>query len=316
MDKRLNQIQTGTLTDSRLNDDFVFWLKTKGLNYLLIILLVGCGYMGFQWWHRMRSHSRADAWLRLERAATPQELASVAAEEGAIDSVALLAKVRSANTYLSSIVRGVRFDREPGAEDAKVTAELRKEWLEDADRLFAEVAQSLAAANAPAAMTPMAFHALMGRAAVAEARGDVEGTRRALAEAEARVTGPFEPLGEVARKRGESLELIAMGIELPPRASLPSGSAPGLIPGLSTTVVPPQGRPVTPAEPVHPQDYGVIPFSAQTAPARDPNEDPASADPAPDAPPPAPASDPAPAPAPAPAPPPAPVPPPAPAPAP
>ena len=37
MDKRLNQIQTGTLTESRLNDDFVYWLKTKGLNYLLVV---------------------------------------------------------------------------------------------------------------------------------------------------------------------------------------------------------------------------------------------------------------------------------------
>lgn len=268
VDKRLSQIQTGTLTDSRLNEDFVFWLKTKGLNYLLVILLIGCAYMGYQWWHRMKSHSRADAWMRLERASTPQELAVVAAEEGSVDSIALLAKIRAANTYLGSVVRGVRFDREPDAEDARLTPELRAEWLEDADRLFAEVAKALSVQSTPAALTPMAFHALMGRAAVAEARGDVEGTRRALEEAAARATGPFSSLAEVARQRGESVELVAMGIELPPREALPSGSAGGLVPrivpgGPPATLIPP-----SPAEPVHPEDFGIVPFSAQFAPTR------------------------------------------------
>ena len=30
MDKRLKDIQQGTLTESRLNSDFLFWLKEKG----------------------------------------------------------------------------------------------------------------------------------------------------------------------------------------------------------------------------------------------------------------------------------------------
>ena len=44
--KRLAQVQTQDLTESRVNDDFVFWLKKNGSNYLLVVLLVAVGIMG------------------------------------------------------------------------------------------------------------------------------------------------------------------------------------------------------------------------------------------------------------------------------
>ena len=311
MDKRLNQIQTGSLTDSRLNEDFVFWLKTKGLNYLLVVLLVGCGYMGWHWYQRVRSQSRADAWLRLERASTPQELAVVATEDGSVDSIALIAKLRSANAYLGSILRGVRFDREPTAEDAKITPELRKEWLENADMLFEDIATSLSAPNVAPALTPMAFHALMGRAAVAEARGDADATRAMLDAASKRATGSYAPLAEVAKKRVEKVELAALGAELPPRSAVPT-AGPNLLPtvtpqmpGLQQPGLPGgvQGGNLPPGMiPVDPRDTGVIPFGRQTPPPAGGAPAPGGDAPAPPsgAPAPPPAQDPAPAPPPAP----------------
>ena len=37
MDDRLKEVQTTDLTDSRVNHDFIDWLKTKGMNWLLLI---------------------------------------------------------------------------------------------------------------------------------------------------------------------------------------------------------------------------------------------------------------------------------------
>ncbi len=44
--RRLNQVQTQDLTESRVNDDFVFWLKKHGSNYLLVVLVAAVGVMG------------------------------------------------------------------------------------------------------------------------------------------------------------------------------------------------------------------------------------------------------------------------------
>ncbi len=136
MDKRLNQIQTGTLTESRLNDDFVYWLKTKGLNYLLVVLLIGCGVMGYQWYQRVQNQRRGEAWARLEAAGTPQDLVEVVSEHGSIGSLAIIARVRAADTYVGSVIRGVRYDRDPTSPEAAVTPELRTQWFDEADRHF------------------------------------------------------------------------------------------------------------------------------------------------------------------------------------
>ena len=49
MDDRLKQVQTTDLTDSRLNHEFVAWLKTSGMNYLLMLLLVACVAVGVRY---------------------------------------------------------------------------------------------------------------------------------------------------------------------------------------------------------------------------------------------------------------------------
>ena len=52
MDDRLKQVQTTDLTDSRLNHEFVAWLKTSGMNYLLMLLLIACAFLSWDWWNR------------------------------------------------------------------------------------------------------------------------------------------------------------------------------------------------------------------------------------------------------------------------
>jgi len=295
MDKRLNQIQTGTLTEGRMNEDFVFWLKTSGLNILLVVLLIGCGYMGWHWWQRTRNEARADAWRKFEQASTPQDLAVVAVDAAGVDSVAILAKLRAADTYLESITSGVRFDRDAKAEDAKVTPELRVEWLDNADQLFLEVSQSASAKTAPRALLPAAFHAVIGRAAVAEARGDAAAARRFLEEAALLAGSDFAPLGEVARKRAETVEVAALGLELPPLSALPTGSAGsgGTTPPFAMPDIP--GLRITPTDPNQPREVPInvmptpgapgSPSAPSAPPAQAPSPAPApAAPPAPSAP--------------------------------
>jgi len=280
IDKRLNQIQTGTLTESRMNEDFVFWMKTTGLNIVLIILLVGCGYMGWHWWQRNQSQTRAAAWRQLDRATTPQDLAVVVTDSGTIDSIGLLARIRAGDTYLDSLMTGFRFDREPGAEDAKITAELRTEWLDNADQLFLEVAQELSGTTTPQSLEPMAFHALMGRAAIAESRGDGTAAKRFLDEAAARVATNFPALAEVAKKRGEGIEVIALGAELPPLSSLPTGSAGSLFPNSPANFPNIPGMRITPSGTAPPSGAPMLPFPP---PVNDPSAPPLT--PVPSAPP-------------------------------
>lgn len=299
MDKRLNQIQTGTLTESRMNEDFVFWMKTTGLNILLVILLIGCGYMGWHWWQRTRNQARADAWQQLERAGTPEELAVVASEQSGVDAIAVIAKLRAANTYLDSILSGQRFDRDAGAEDAKITAELRREWLDNADQLFLEVSETLAAPGTATALQPSAFHALIGRATIAESRGDAAAAKRFLDEADARFATSFPALATVARKRGESVEVAAMGIELPPRASLPTGAASPLMPDASQAFPNIPGLRISPTDPslTLSSDKGDVTVPVNPATSGTGTTPPPAPTPAP---PPTPAPAPAPAPAPGP----------------
>ena len=62
MDDRLKEVQTTDLTDSRVNHDFIDWLKTKGMNWLLLILLVACGFLAVDWYQRKQVEAKDQAW--------------------------------------------------------------------------------------------------------------------------------------------------------------------------------------------------------------------------------------------------------------
>ena len=301
MDKRLNQIQTGTLTESRLNDDFVYWLKTKGLNYLLVVLLIGCGVMGYQWYQRVQNQRRGEAWARLEAAGTPQDLVEVVSEHGSIGSLAIIARVRAADTYVGSVIRGVRYDRDPTSPEAAVTPELRTQWFDEADRLYAEAAAAASEPGAALALRPVAAHALLGRAAIAESRGDGAKAKEYLEAVVALAGTDFPEVASQARDRLANVDVVALGTELPPRSALPvtqpaPGAAPGagLLPGGG--LAPGAPLPVPDQNTGIPLNGGQIPGSAAPAapvpatpvPAKPPAGAPAAPPAAPAAPPAAP----------------------------
>src|SRR5690606_19888710 len=112
---------------SRINQDFMEWLKTKGMNWALLILVALCALMGWNLWKERQAMRRNTAWVDLASASIPASLQDVAARFSEIDAVAPLALLGSADRYLVSIQTGQRFDREPSAEDYLVTPELRTE---------------------------------------------------------------------------------------------------------------------------------------------------------------------------------------------
>src|SRR5262245_25193708 len=113
--RRLQEIQQQDLTESRLNQEFVDWLKTKGMNWLLVVLLGLCAYMGWNWWRDRQVKAREAAWASFSSATLPAALEEVAATHQGVDSVDALALVVAADRYLGSVQSGVRFDRDAGA---------------------------------------------------------------------------------------------------------------------------------------------------------------------------------------------------------
>lgn len=227
--RRLQAIQQTDLTESRLNQEFVEWLKTKGMNWLLVILLGLCAWMGWNWWRDRQAKARDAAWASLSSATLPAALEEVAATHQGVDAVDALALLGAADRYLASVQSGVRFDRDSGAEDAAVTPELRTEWLTTANTLYdkalarAGAVNGTISPNSPALV--VAISALFGKAAVAESQGDVAGAKQALDNVIAAAKEKYPPLAKVAEARRDSLSQLASITSLPSRADLPSKGA-------------------------------------------------------------------------------------------
>jgi predicted negative regulator of RcsB-dependent stress response len=220
MDKRLKNVQQADLTESRVNDDFVYWLKTWGSNILIVILLIAAAGMGWQWWEQRREQERDSAWADLKEARLPVALLEVARQHGDKDSVALFAQLSAADAYMTSLSRGVRFDRDAAAEDSKITPELRAEWLQEADRLYAAVAE--ATAGSPALGKQLIHaNALFGRAAVAEDRHDLATAERLLTEVQGAVKGAKSAmLAEIAQARLARIAELKTEVVFAPTSTL------------------------------------------------------------------------------------------------
>ena len=215
MDNRLKDIQHGTLTESRLNSDFLFWLKTQGPNYLLLAMLVLCGFMGFKWWENRAEQGRDGAWNEFISAKTPLELIEVANKNIGTDSISQLATLNAADAYMNSLQTNKRFDREVDAADSTLTPEMRVEYLAEADRLYAKVATEGAQATGPATLLTVA--ALFGRAAVSETKNDATQAASFLTQAQELAAKTYPQLSTIAENRKQSLPQLAQIRDMPSR---------------------------------------------------------------------------------------------------
>jgi predicted negative regulator of RcsB-dependent stress response len=233
IDRRLKNVQQADLSESRINDDFVLWLKTWGSNILLVVMVIAALVMGWFRWQQHKADTRDAAWQELDGATLPAALQEIAARHEGADAIAQFAQLQAADRYLGSVLSGKRFDRDAGAVDAELTPELRTEWLKEADRLYAQVAERAQAAKGSAELGFL-LSALFGRAAVAEDMGDLKAAEERLLEAKKRSEGSdFASVGTLADKRIASLQALASPVDLPSRPAAAPAAAPTAIPDLT-----------------------------------------------------------------------------------
>ncbi|NBX35931.1 MAG: hypothetical protein EBR10_01730 [Planctomycetes bacterium] len=236
--KRLANVQQSDLTESRINDDFLYWLKNSGPNWLLAVLVVLCLAMGWNWWKNKQGQARDAAWSELSDADIPASLRDVAAKHGDVDGVASLALLSAADRYLQSVVSGQRFDREASAADAAVTPELRREWLLEARTLYSEVLARAEASNDANAVS-FEVAALFGLAAVAESRGEVDTAKSSLERIDSKTSESHPWISKQAKARIATIALVSSPYQIPdapmPQGMLPDGTRFNLPTGASVT---------------------------------------------------------------------------------
>ncbi|MAH67142.1 MAG: hypothetical protein CMJ27_12310 [Phycisphaerae bacterium] len=220
MDDRLKQVQTSDLTDSRLNHEFVAWLKTSGMNYLLMLLLVACAFLAWDWWNRKQGEAIDTAWTELASATSPAALRGVARTHAAVDGVAELSLLTAGDILLQSVRSGLRPGLAAGDEGAELTPEDKAKSLVEADAFFAEAVE-LASARPGFAGKPMMIAGLFGRAAAAEGAGRLDDARTHLEKVVEISTPEYPPLAEQANARLENLDGIEAHASLPNQADLP-----------------------------------------------------------------------------------------------
>jgi len=203
-------------SESKVNEEFVEWLKTKGPTYLLIAVLLLLGYL---WWVRLadsREAREAQAWQSLQEAENtglPSSFEHVAENYDGIGSVGILARLGAAQRLMDSVQRGVPIgieEDDPRAVEA-LSDEDRENYLTRAERLFREVLDR----DRRGDMTIFAVRAHNGLAAVAEARGDIDTARSHYEQAASSAAGIYPHLAAQANRRAETIDTAAEIVALP-----------------------------------------------------------------------------------------------------
>ena len=225
--ERLQQVQQSDLGESRVNEDFVNWIKTSGPWYLLAILVGIAVYMYLVNLQRAELRAREQAWFDLNEAVMPASLEDVAQRHAEIDSVGTLARLRAANTYLQSLQTNLAVGSTI-EEGTPLSDEDRALGMERADRLFTQIVNEDQGDFGSTITTVSAFN---GLAALSESQGNVEAAREYYEQAAKRAEPWYPILANQSRMRADSADLYAMEILLPdpPVAVTTPGSVPGTL---------------------------------------------------------------------------------------
>ncbi|MEE2906542.1 MAG: hypothetical protein VX527_01795 [Planctomycetota bacterium] len=209
--ERLQQVQQSDLGESRVNEDFVNWIKTSGPWYLLAILVGIAVYMYLVNLQRSELREREQAWYDLGEAVMPASLEDVAQRHADIDGIGSIARLQAANTYLTSLQTNLAL----GAtieEGTPLSEEDRTLGMERADRLYTQIVNE---DQGEFGDTLTTVSALNGLAAIAESRGDVDQARTYYEKAADRAATWYPILAEQARGRAATAELYAQDVILP-----------------------------------------------------------------------------------------------------
>jgi hypothetical protein len=214
--ERLKEVHASDLTEGRINQDFVDWLQTKGMTWLLVILVALCAYFGMVRWRHSQTNYQTEGWRGLTNASLPGTLEDVAEKYSDVGSVSHLARLRAAQLLLTSVQTGKSLGAETETQKDLTPAD-RDDYLNRADRLYAKVLESDDGAQAKALLM---VTALTGRAAVAESRGELEQAKQHYTKAAERAQDAYPNLAAQAKRRAESVDEQGANVSLPTQAEL------------------------------------------------------------------------------------------------
>lgn len=204
---RLKDVHQTNLTEGRLNEDFVDWLKTKGPTWLLFVLVALVAYLAVVRYRQYQVTSRNEAWQRLldvQDTTLPAGFEEVAREYGDVDGIGMLARLEGAERLLRSIQTGTPLTSEDSfAAPGSLSAQQRQDAIKRADKMYEEM---IALDDGSIGQTVFAVTAYSGRAALAESRGDGEAARQWYEKAAQRAGEVYPQLAEQARHRIETLD--------------------------------------------------------------------------------------------------------------
>lgn len=214
MDDRQRTIVEGAgLEESRLNQDFVDFLRKWGTPILLLVVVAAALYSGSTMWarHQERSHNQAYADFHAAAVAgSPDNLVVVAEQHKGRGAVYELALIEAADAFLESARSGIRPGGDPSNADDKLTEEQVASNLNRAGELYSQVVQRTRSKRGHEIHL---LNGLFGQAAVYESLGNVEQARETLTRAgEVAGSSGFAELGAVAQERLGSLASLT---ELP-----------------------------------------------------------------------------------------------------
>lgn len=231
MDNRHLQIrERAGLEESRLNLEFVDWLRKWSTPLLLVVAALTLGYVAYQRWTIYQSNRVNDAFKELENtmagaSPNPESLRAIAAEFEGVESVPELARLHAGDIYLDAVRRGVKIGIQPNPDgtladpSAAVNSDIREMYLGLAQEMYEDVARR---AQGKTSKTLLAISAQHGLAAVAESRGQIEQAKAAYERVIALTEGTaYAMQARLARERIESLASIAQPLTLPSAADLP-----------------------------------------------------------------------------------------------
>lgn len=219
---RLKEVHQTDLTESRVNEDFILWLKTSGPGYLLVFLLVIAAWLFWGQW-KARKVGRVDqGWSLLDSSRLPGALSDIADEYEDLKGLSSLALLRGADLCLSSVISNTVIGQDTTNSTTPpepLPAEERIEYLEQAAGLYQRVVDL---DDQSPSMTLSVVNAMNGLAAVGETQGDLEMARRWYERAANRAEATYPLVAGAARERLETLDVEAAAVVLPASAEVPS----------------------------------------------------------------------------------------------
>jgi hypothetical protein len=228
------QIREGAgLEESRLNQDFIEFLRKWSTPLLVVIAVVAVSYAIFTRWKEAEYRRHDQAFADFQQVSgvenpSPDSLKRFAVDAENIGGLSLMARLQAADAYMRAVRLGVK----PGAtltpkgelanKDDVMTAEERAANLASAEELYKRV---IADADRNTAQILMVAGSMYGLASIAESREDFDAARAQYESIDQLLKGgAYDTHARIARRRIESLDSIKTPARLFAKSDLPASA--------------------------------------------------------------------------------------------